>query len=371
MDKHLHIVCLDVPYPPDYGGVFDLFYKIKTLHELGVKIHLHCFEYGRGEQQELNKYCTKVDYYKRVKGLLQLPVSLPYIVSSRANNTLLKNLLKDDYPILLEGIHCTYFLYTNQLKNRKVFVRLHNVEFEYYRQLAKSENAFLKKLYFLNESRLLKKYEKKIASNQFIAVAEKDGETYKTEFGVDIKYLPVFLPFSSIQSKEGIGKYCLYHGNLGVNENEKAAIWLAENVFSKLEIPFIIVGKNPTENLKRYVHQNKNIKIIADPDEGQMQELIRNAHINILPSFNSTGVKIKLLNALFNGRHCIVNKEAVEGTGLHEACHIAATPKDYITMIENILSSSFSLQEIDKRKQLLTKQFDNNTNALQLMQWIY
>ena len=103
MPEHLHIVCLDVPYPPDYGGVFDLFYKIKTLYELGIKIRLHCFDYGRGEQPELNKYCEEVIYYNRVKGLLQLPVSLPYMVTSRANKSLLKNLLKDDHPVLLEG----------------------------------------------------------------------------------------------------------------------------------------------------------------------------------------------------------------------------------------------------------------------------
>ena len=55
-ERHLHIICLDVPYPVDYGGVFDLFYKIKTLHELGIKIHLHCFEYGRGQQPENQRH---------------------------------------------------------------------------------------------------------------------------------------------------------------------------------------------------------------------------------------------------------------------------------------------------------------------------
>ena len=39
-----------MPYPPDYGGVFDLYYKLKYLHERGVIIHLHCYEYGRGKQ---------------------------------------------------------------------------------------------------------------------------------------------------------------------------------------------------------------------------------------------------------------------------------------------------------------------------------
>ena len=69
LDKHLHIVCLDIPYPADYGGVFDLFYKITALHKHGIKIHLHCFEYGRGKQDELNKYCEEVNYYKRKAGL--------------------------------------------------------------------------------------------------------------------------------------------------------------------------------------------------------------------------------------------------------------------------------------------------------------
>jgi hypothetical protein len=131
LDKHLHIVSLDVPYPPDYGGMTDIFFRIKALYAEGVKIHLHCFDYGRGEHSQLNKYCNEVIYYKRKTALKSLSFKLPYIVKSRDNKTLIKNLLKDDYPVLLEGIHCTYFLFTGKLKNKKVFVRLHNVEFEY------------------------------------------------------------------------------------------------------------------------------------------------------------------------------------------------------------------------------------------------
>ncbi len=86
----------------------------------------------------------------------------------------MSNLLKDDYPVLLEGIHCTYFLYSGELKNKKVFVRLHNVEYEYYEELAKTTKNILKKLYFFHESNLLKKYEKQIAGKaMFIAVSEK------------------------------------------------------------------------------------------------------------------------------------------------------------------------------------------------------
>ena len=53
MDKHLHIISFDVPWPADYGGVIDVFYKVKALHDIGVKVHLHCFTYGRQSQDEV------------------------------------------------------------------------------------------------------------------------------------------------------------------------------------------------------------------------------------------------------------------------------------------------------------------------------
>ena len=41
--KKLHIISFDNPYPPVYGGVIDVFYKIKDLHAEGYEIYLHCF----------------------------------------------------------------------------------------------------------------------------------------------------------------------------------------------------------------------------------------------------------------------------------------------------------------------------------------
>ena len=122
LDKHLHIITHDVPWPADYGGVIDLFYKIKSLHQLGVKIHLHCFKKRRPEQEELNKYCESVNYYPSKKAFKRFPYLLLSLLNPEANRQLLANLQKDDYPILIEGIHTTFFLQTNLLKNRKVFV---------------------------------------------------------------------------------------------------------------------------------------------------------------------------------------------------------------------------------------------------------
>ena len=343
------------------------------MHQLGVKIHLHCFEYGRGEQPELNKYCEEVHYYQREKLIQGIPLRLPYIVSSRINPLLIKNILKDNYPVLLEGIHCTYYLYHGELNNRKVLVRLHNVEYEYYNQLAKSTNNFCKKVYYKLESRLLKKYENIIArKGKLIAVNEKDKLIYQKVFSAkNVEFLPVFLPSNEVKSESGKGNFCLYHGNLSVAENEKAALWLLKNIFNQLiNSRFIIAGKNPSEALKKESAKNKNVQLIENPSEEEISGLIRNAHIHLLPSFNSTGIKIKLLNALFNGRFIITNAASLEGTGLESLCSIEEAASGYIKRIQELLEISFDKNEINKRKTLLENLYDNDKNALQLMKWL-
>lgn len=333
---------------------------------------MHCFEYGRGKQPELNKYCEEVQYYEREKLTNGIPLRLPYIVTSRINPQLLKNLLKDNYPVLLEGIHCTYYLYHGDLSGRKVLVRLHNVEYEYYYRLAKSTTDIYKKIYFMLESRLLKKYERNIAGKgKLIAVNKKDQHTYQKIFSAkDVAFLPVFLPFNKINSKCSKGSFCLYHGNLSVAENEKAAFWLLKNIFNDLTTDFIIAGKNPSAALKAQVAKNNKVRLIENPSEEELGELIKNAHLHILPSFNSTGIKIKLLHALFNGRFVLTNTASIEGTALETLCEIADTVSSYKKAIERLFSLSFTQEEMTKRSKILEEEYDNEKNAMLLMKWL-
>ena len=372
-EKHLHIVTHDVPWPADYGGVIDIFYKIKSLHQLGVKIHLHCFTKDRKPREELNKYCESVTYYQRKKSSSSFSLNLPLIVNSRASTDLINNLQKDNHPILLEGIHCTYYLHNGRLKNRKVAVRLFNTEFEYYRQLAKHETSLFKKLYYLLESRLLKKYEQTLARNTtFLALSMRDVSLYQQQFNAaDIHYLPGFLPYSFAVGKEGKGSFCLYHGNLAINENEEAAIWLLKNVFDKIEVPFVIAGKNPSDRLQQLAHDHQHTCLVANPTDKEMQDMISKAHIHVLPSLNSTGVKLKLLNAIFNGRHCLVNKAGVEGSGVENFCYIASDGKSFKQKIEELYLLPFTQEEIQQRQGLLQTIYNNETNARQLVTFLW
>jgi len=371
--RTLHIICHDVPWPPDYGGVVDLFYKLRYLHEAGVAVKLHCFDYGRGRHAELNKYCKEVHYYERQRGWKAVSVRLPYIVKSRENKLLLQNLLKDDHPVLMEGIHCTAFLKPLLQRDRKVFLRLHNVEFLYYSQLFRREKNLFKKFYFLNESMFLRQYERKLPDElPVIAVSPGDALFYKEEMDkIRTTYLPVFIPWQEIRSPGELGSYCLYHGNLSVSENERAAIWLLEKVFSLANVPVVIAGKNPTQRLIRRVQKYQKAKLISNPSEAKMNELINGAQINVLPSFNTTGIKLKLINALFNGRHCVVNEAAVESTGLQDTCHIGRSSNAFASIITQLFHHPFGEEEINLRKRLLLQIFNNKENVQRLIQLIW
>ena len=373
MSKTLHIICHDVPWPADYGGVVDLFYKMIALHAEGIKIKLHCFDYGRGRPAELNKYCEEVNYYERASGWKAVSLSMPYIVKSRANPLLLENLLKDEHPILMEGIHCTAFLQPLLERDRKVFLRLHNVEFFYYSQLFQTERNLFKKIYFLNESMFLRQYERKLPGNlPVLAVSNNDAVFYKEELDKRLTtYLPVFIPYTQLNCAEGIGTYCLYHGNLSVAENEKAVSWLLSKVFSLTKVPFIIAGKDPSNRLIRKVRRNKNARIISNPSTDELIDLIAKAQIHVLPSFNKTGIKLKLINALFNGRHCVVNDEAVEGSGLEDACHIGTTSHAIASIITQLYHHPFGEEEIGLRRKLLGQTFNNKENVRQLIRLIW
>src|SRR5262249_11820958 len=154
-----------------------------------------------------------VHYYPRRTGLRGLSGTLPYIVSSRYNEELLDRLLEDNYPIVMEGIHCTGLLNNKHFRDREVFVRLHNVEYQYYDQLSKVERSPFKKWFYKRESRLLKKYEARIAKKAlFMTVSNTDAIIYRREFNARAAHLPLFIPWTEVESETGNGEFCLYHG---------------------------------------------------------------------------------------------------------------------------------------------------------------
>lgn len=368
MDKFLNIVSLNIPYPANYGGVIDIYYKLLALRQNGVRIILHCFEYGRPHAPELEEVCEKVYYYKRHTGLLHNLSSLPYNVYSRKNRALLRNLLRNDYPILFEGLHTCYYLNHPKLSQRFKIVRMCNIEHIYYDYLAESETNGLRQLYYKVESFRFEDYLPIINhANLVLAVSLTETNYLREKFPeVRVEFMPCFHANERVTTLPGQSDFILYHGNLSVVENDRAARYLVEQVFSKLPYRSVIAGMDPSPALRNAIAAYPHISVVANPDQATMDKLVQEAQINILITFQPTGLKLKLLNSLFAGRHTIVNSAMLAGTGLDALCRIADTPEDMLLACHQLIEKPIDAQSLRKREFDLLPAFSNRAQGLRL-----
>ncbi|MDP4280939.1 MAG: glycosyltransferase [Bacteroidota bacterium] len=371
-ETHIHIISFDIPYPPNYGGVIDVYYKLKALHDAGVKIHLHCFQYHRDSSPNLNSLCEEVLYYPRKTGIFSAITLKPYIVQSRRCKKLLERLQQDDYPILFEGLHTCYYLKNKKLRNRFKIYRESNIEHHYYFHLSRAEKNIFKRIFFFISSLKLKLFQTNLAfASLMLTVSEEDTHYLAHRFpAVRVKYLPSFHYNELVQSPTGKGSYVLYQGNLSVGENYKAAGFLLREVISGLDIRFVIAGMNPPEHLKQLIRKYPNAEVIANPDDETLFRLIRDAQVNIMVTFQPTGLKLKLLNALYNGRFCLVNPEMIAGTEIGELCETASNSEGLRRKLEDLMKKDFTPEMIRHRQQVLDKWHSNKKNCKTLLDFL-
>jgi hypothetical protein len=368
----LHIVAFDVPFPANYGGVIDIYYKIKAIYEEGIDIKLHVYNYGRKlSKSELSKYCSEINYYSRKIYKNPFMGTLPYVVNSRNSSDLLNNLQKDQAPILFEGLHCTYYLAHPSLQNRVKIVRTHNIEHHYYKHLESSESKYFKKYFFRIEAEKLKKHQEILKhANIIAAISPNDTSYFNKKFGNTI-YIPAFHSNNKMVKPDNKGDFVLYHGNLSVPENYNAAKQLILNVFSKIKTRAIIAGNNPPKELITLCNMHQNVELKYNLSTDEIHQLIENAHINVLYTNQNTGIKLKLLNALYLGRFSIVNSLMVEGSGLEKLCTISNNFQNIIQNINTLIKTDYTENHYTDKKLFLEKNFNNTIGVQKLIKHIY
>lgn len=359
----INIVSFDVPFPPNYGGVIDVYYKLKTLSQLGLKIHLHCFDYGRGKQEDLEGLCQEITYYPRGRNPFYLCSKLPYVVITRKSRNLLRELKKNEAPILFEGLHTCYFIDHPNLKDRFKMVRMHNIEKDYYNGLAKVESNSLKRRYFELEAKKLSHFESKLnAADKIFSISNEDQKYLSTKYE-NTTLLPVFHSSDKLSAKTGKGEFAFYHGNLAVGENNEAALFLVNKVFNTLSHKLIIAGSGASKELAQACNELPNVELKSDIGSDEIAHHVENAHVNVLPTFQNTGIKLKMVISLFKGRFCIANDDMVLNTGLEGLTEIANSAEQWQTKVNYIFSQTFSQQDIDRREMILKSLLDNEANA--------
>lgn len=336
----LHIVSFNNPYPANYGGVIDVFYKIKYLHNLGIELYLHVFFDDRFDTTALNPYCKQIFVYKRNTSFLKLFGTLPFRVASRTSKQIYNNLNQVDAPILFEGLQSTHVLLKHQFKC-KLFIRVHNIEHAYSYGLANSERNLLKKMVHRIEGHKFKRYEKILDKcDGVLALSKNEFNYFQKKYNSKVHYLPVFHGNDSIQRHFGNGKYALYHGDLSTADNMASARYIV-SLFKKLKYPLIIASGFVPNSLTKLIDKYEHMQFVKLDDEAQVEQLIANAQVNVLHSNQATGTKLKVFYALYKGRFCIVNNNIVDDDRILKICEVANTTEQYLQRISYVFHTDF------------------------------
>jgi hypothetical protein len=368
-DKKLHIIAFDVPFPPNYGGIADVYYKLKSLHAAGVEIIYHCYYY-KGHNpptEELKKYCSQLHYYERKRSLFSLVFSrLPYVVASRRDPVLLTRVLSDPAPILIDGMQCAYWMSRADFRSQKVVFRANNIEHDYYDGLAMWERSWLKKIYLKREARKLRDYENILKGADVILSVAKMDIPHFQEYSKTVHLPPFFNDTAESHfaaSNEGEERFVLFQGNLSVKENEHAAVHIAQNVASRSKQKFVIAGLNPSSYLKGVLVEQSNVELVDSPSHEIMNGLIRDAHINLLMTFQQTGVKLKVLHAFQSGKHIVINSKMDDAGIFGAMCEVLDDSEKIARRIDELIEVPFTSEMKKNRDVNFNAIYSNEKNA--------
>jgi len=357
------IILHDYPYPPNHGGRYDMFYRLKSLHKIGIELDVICTideeQYPSKEQISLiRSMARELIILKRNKSIRSLLSTYPFQLSSRNNKSVInyfkgKNRSYDF--VLLEDFY-VWQLYKNIEKlitTKKTLIRLHNNNFKYFLELGKASFSIFKKIFFFQEALkfLFLEIKTRVTRSDLciLPISYDDYTKLKNQYS-SIFWLPPAIDISIMKPyKKYIGREIniLFVGNLFTDNNIEGIIWFIKKVHPTLTKKIVnyrlmIAGKTKGKNpIGKYLKLHRNIYFFDSPSPKDLENIYSKAMIFINPILKGAGVKIKNIDAIIHGIPVITTSKGNEGTGLIDEKHVlvANKPQKFIKTIESLVNN--------------------------------
>lgn len=337
-------LCNKVPFPSKDGysiAVFNLSKEFLALnHEveiLAMNTKKHFIQKKYFSQSPVKIItCNANNTLNPIKALWCLLNNKSYNIyrfkSKQFKKKLINILKKKSYDIIqLEGLYLTPYINTiKQYSNAKIILRSHNIEHKIWEDLAENCKSILKKWYLKKLAKQLKKYELAYINrtDAIIAITENDYQFYKkNNYYGKLTFISIGFKETKI-TKEKYQNTVGFLGSLDWKPNIEGITWFINKVWPK------IVSKNPSSIL--YIAGRKtpswlkkmeslNVKIIGEIPNAN--EFIQSKNVIISPLFSGSGIRVKLIEAMFL-------KKAIVSTSL-SAKGINVTHKKEILIANN------------------------------------
>lgn len=379
MKKRILFITPQLPYPAVSGGVTK---SNRMIDYLSKKYDLSLVFFIKNEDAKyvqhylssikiVNKYYTALNVPRSALTFLKsLLFNIPMSVIRNKSQTMKKEVarISRDCDVIIVD-HFLMFQYLPDNFRGRIIVHQHNAEFVLWSRYSEMQNNIIKKYLIQFEANRIKCYEKCMMSRaDRVLAAPNDIEVLKPLLESNHnKFIETYhLGDESLLAEQDLvfedtQKSLLYIGTLSWEANRDGLYWFLENVWPELkaknpDLIFDIIGKLSEGALFLKWHNDPNIKW-----HGFVEDILpfyNVARVFVAPLRFGSGIKVKVVNALYRGLPTVTTSIGVEGLTVLNDEHICFNDKEskQVEMIETLLGNKDYWCKISKKSRDLAKE---------------
>lgn len=377
--KKLLFLTPTLPYPPVSGGVIKSYKVVRFLCEK-YQVTVACLL-----KNEDKAYKAEFQQQVNLNGMMALELNIP----RNAKNFLISNLqniplnlyrnksktLKEKIAAIAEEfdiIFCDHYVMFQYIPNHftgKIVLHQHNCEYLIWKRYAGIETNTIKRLALLNQAYRIKKYEQEICKKAHTILAAPNDTEELVKIGADrTKFYETYHLGDDTLLEEPDIIYeeteiaLLYIGTLSWEANIDGLIWFYESVWEDVKkkhpsIKWYIIGKHADERIKAFAAKDHQIILTGFVED--VLPYFRKCRVFITPLRFGSGIKVKVVNALYRGIPCVTTSIGTEGLKTIDEEHILCKNKeqDFANGIDKLLTDKLSWEKLSKNSRALARQY--------------
>ena len=252
--------------------------------------------------------------------------------------------------IHLESIYVTpYIPVLRKYSNARIVLRLHNVENQIWKRLARNEKWPIERLIYWANARQLERVERTVLNDVdgFLAISQPDYDYFhQLNPSVDGNVITFGLDMDKYELEEDYipsDNPSLFHlGSMNWSPNVEGIEWFLDEVWPDVlksypDLHFTVAGFGTPNKF----YQRKDVNVTIAGAVPSANEFMLNHDIMIVPLLSGSGIRIKIIEAMALGKVVVTTSVGAEGLGAENGKHlfIADTPEEFVNVIGKCIAT--------------------------------
>jgi glycosyltransferase involved in cell wall biosynthesis len=398
MTMKILMLCNKSPYPAKEGGPIAMSMLIDGLTKAGHSVKVLAISSNK-YKVDLNKVPaafmqkTKMETayidlsIKPIPAFLNLFTKKSYhverFISNAFRNKLIQILQNEHFDIVqLETLFIAPYLETiRTYSNAKVVLRAHNIEHLIWKRVCETTTNVVKKLYLKHIWATLKNYETRTvgAFDGIAAITSRDAAFFRNLVGNKIPVTDI--PYGVVPVLEKMDEpfECtvpsLFHiGSMDWIPNQEGIKWFLDQVWPKVHNEFpglklYLAGRNMPAWLTDQVWPD--VEVIGEVPDARA--FILSKQIMVVPLLSGSGIRIKIIEAMAEGKAVITTPVGAEGIECEHGKHIlfATQPEEFLDAIRRCVENDVFCTDLGTNARFLIHEYHDRDKLISKLVGFY